>query len=81
MSGEKSEDGAVAETKVNRKFDITYMRHKGILICECEIDEIKKLEIRDNDIWVCTFPRSGKTTNFKYFHQFLGGKENTDFKH
>ena len=55
MSVETSKDGPVAETK---KADLTI--HKGILMVQCEIDEIQKFEMRDDDIWVCSFPRSGK---------------------
>ena len=58
MSVETSKDGHVAETKVNLRFEL--MMHKGILLLKGEPDEIRKLEMRDDDIWVCSFPRSGK---------------------
>ena len=58
MSVETSKDGPVAEIKKNKKADL--MMHKGILMVQCEIDEIQKFEMRDDDIWVCSFPRSGK---------------------
>lgn len=25
-----------------------------------EIDEIAKMDVREDDIWICSFPRSGK---------------------
>ncbi|XP_060595287.1 sulfotransferase 1C4-like [Ruditapes philippinarum] len=37
------------------------MSHKGVVILKCEIDDIHGLQMRDDDIWVCTFPRSGTT--------------------
>lgn len=35
--------------------------YKGIAMFECEIDDIEKMETREDDIWVCSFPRSGTT--------------------
>lgn len=35
--------------------------YKGILMMENEIEEIEHMDIRDDDIWVCSFPRSGTT--------------------
>lgn len=59
MSGEISKDEALTDTKKDVTLDV--MMHKGILIAKCEIDEIQKFEMRDDDVWVCTFPRSGTT--------------------
>ena len=33
---------------------------KGIVLLQNEIEEIEKMEILDDDVWVCSFPRSGK---------------------
>lgn len=33
--------------------------YKGIVVLEDQIEEIESMDIRDDDIWVCTFPRSG----------------------
>ena len=34
--------------------------YKGVTMMENEVEEIEKMETRDDDIWVCSFPRSGK---------------------
>ena len=34
--------------------------YKGVVTYCFELPEIEKMEIRDDDIWVCSFPRSGK---------------------
>ena len=34
--------------------------YKGIILLENEIEEIENMEIHDDDIWVCSYPRSGK---------------------
>ena len=34
--------------------------YKGVVLLENEIEEIEKMEIKDDDIWVCSYPRSGK---------------------
>lgn len=33
--------------------------YKGIIMMENEIEEIENMETRPDDIWVCSFPRSG----------------------
>ena len=33
--------------------------YKGVVMYNNEIEEIEKMDTRDNDIWVCSFPRSG----------------------
>lgn len=41
----------------------TTQNYKGITMfrtCLQEIEEIEKMEIKEDDIWVCSFPRSGK---------------------
>jgi hypothetical protein len=60
MSGENSKDEPLSDTKKDVTFDV--MMHKGILIAKCEIDKIQRFEMRDDDVWVCTFPRSGKSS-------------------
>ena len=44
--------------------------YKGISMLNYElkeIDEIEKMEIKEDDIWVCSFPRSGKILDFGWF--------------
>lgn len=43
------------------RLQLESMMHQGILILKCEIEEIKKMEMKEDDIWVCSFPRSGTT--------------------
>ncbi|XP_053373334.1 amine sulfotransferase-like [Mercenaria mercenaria] len=54
---EASENGASEKPRLN----LEIVKCRGILIAKCERDEIEKMEMRDDDIWVCTFPRSGTT--------------------
>ena len=35
--------------------------YKGVVMYDNEIEEIEKMDIRDDDVWVCSFPRSGNT--------------------
>ncbi|XP_045170042.2 sulfotransferase 4A1-like [Mercenaria mercenaria] len=35
--------------------------YKGVVMFENEVEEIEKMETREDDIWVCSFPRSGTT--------------------
>ncbi|XP_060597875.1 sulfotransferase 1C2-like [Ruditapes philippinarum] len=35
--------------------------YKGVTMMENEVEEIEKMETRPDDIWVCSFPRSGTT--------------------
>ena len=34
--------------------------YKGIVLLQNEIEDIEKMDILDDDIWVCSFPRSGR---------------------
>lgn len=43
------------------RLQIDYMIHNGIQMPKCEIEDIKTLKMNEDDIWVCTFPRSGTT--------------------
>lgn len=36
------------------------VKHKGIQVPKCEFGDIKNMIMREDDVWVCTFPRSGK---------------------
>lgn len=36
-------------------------RYKGIMMMENEVEEIEKMETREDDIWLCGYPRSGTT--------------------
>ncbi|KAL4224763.1 Sulfotransferase domain [Mactra antiquata] len=54
-TGSKSEDNTAPHTALVRKV------YKGIQMFENEIEEIQTMNIRDDDIFVCTFPRSGTT--------------------
>ncbi|XP_053373149.1 sulfotransferase 4A1-like [Mercenaria mercenaria] len=42
-------------------FELKSVVYKGVTMFECEIDDIEKLKIREDDIWVCGFSRSGTT--------------------
>ncbi|XP_053373512.1 sulfotransferase 4A1-like [Mercenaria mercenaria] len=43
------------------KIQMVRKRYKGILMMENEIEEIEKMDTKDDDIWVCSYPRSGTT--------------------
>ena len=45
-------------------------RFKGILMWQCEAEEFETMETREDDIWVCTYPRSGMLL-FYYLHIYL----------
>ncbi|XP_045164645.2 sulfotransferase 4A1-like [Mercenaria mercenaria] len=55
----------MAETSKNEgekeNLQLRRATYKGIAMFECEIDDIEKMDTRDDDIWVCSFPRSGTT--------------------
>jgi len=36
------------------------MVYKGITLWNCDLERIKNMEILDDDVFVCTYPRSGK---------------------
>ena len=40
--------------------------YKGVVMYDNEIEEIEKMDIRDDDVWVCSFPRSGITYIYTY---------------
>jgi hypothetical protein len=46
----------------NKKPKLPLIRkvYKGILMFENEIEEIEHMDTREDDIWVITYPRSGK---------------------
>ncbi|XP_060556050.1 amine sulfotransferase-like [Ruditapes philippinarum] len=52
-----------AEKKMDEKYPmrIAERRFKGILMWQCEAEEFETMETRADDIWICTFPRSGTT--------------------
>lgn len=54
-------DPTKTESGAKPRIHLKTMVHKGIVIAKCEIEEIKKMEMRDDDVWVCSFPRSGTT--------------------
>jgi hypothetical protein len=33
--------------------------YKGVAMFENEVEEIEQMDTRDDDVWVCSFPRSG----------------------
>ncbi|XP_060576816.1 sulfotransferase 1E1-like isoform X2 [Ruditapes philippinarum] len=52
-----------AEKKMDEKYPmrIAERRFKGILMWQCEAEEFETMETRADDIWICTYPRSGTT--------------------
>ena len=45
--------------------------YKGVVMYDNEIEEIEKMDIRDDDVWVCSFPRSGITYKYIYIHTYI----------
>lgn len=43
------------------RIQLVRKHYKGILMFENEIEEIEKMDTREDDVWVCSFPRSGTT--------------------
>lgn len=43
------------------RLQLNMQRYKGILFTSQEIEKIQIMEIRDDDVWVCSYPRSGTT--------------------
>ncbi|XP_045170293.1 sulfotransferase 4A1-like [Mercenaria mercenaria] len=52
---ENSSDAQKPNIKMKRKV------YKAIVMMENEIEEIEEMDTREDDVWVCTFPRSGTT--------------------
>lgn len=48
-------------TSEKPRFQLQRKQYKGVWMFENEIEEIEKMDTRDDDIWVCTYPRSGTT--------------------
>ena len=42
-----------------RRIEFHQIIHKGIPLFNCEIDKIENMEIFDDDVWICGYPRSG----------------------
>ncbi|XP_060572025.1 sulfotransferase 4A1-like [Ruditapes philippinarum] len=42
-------------------FHFERMVHRGVAMFKCEIDDIERMDTREDDIWVCSFSRSGTT--------------------
>ena len=61
MAMDKTKD----EEKPRLKFKTKV--YKGVVLLENEIEEIENMEIHDDDIWVCSYPRSGKSNASSYF--------------
>ncbi|KAL4222665.1 Sulfotransferase domain [Mactra antiquata] len=43
------------------KLQLRLTAYKGIAMFECEFDEIQTMETKEDDIFVCSYPRSGTT--------------------
>jgi hypothetical protein len=39
-------------------------QYKGIWMFDNEIEQIEVMDTREDDIWICTFPRSGDYNQF-----------------
>ena len=61
MAMDKTKD----EEKPRLKFKTKI--YKGVMLLENEIEEIENMEIHDDDIWVCSYPRSGESNASSYF--------------
>lgn len=54
MTDRKKDEGEKPDFQFER------IVHKGVAMFKCEIDDIERMETREDDIWVCSFSRSGK---------------------
>ncbi|XP_060569469.1 sulfotransferase 4A1-like [Ruditapes philippinarum] len=61
--GERIDESVEHKNDADEKPDFQFERmvHKGEAMFKCEIDDIKRMETREDDIWVCSFSRSGTT--------------------
>ncbi|XP_053373148.1 sulfotransferase 1A1-like [Mercenaria mercenaria] len=52
-----------AQTKDSEKprMPLATRVYKGINMFDNEIEKIEKMDIQDDDVWICTYPRSGTT--------------------
>ena len=50
----------MANEKCKPRMPLFQKVYKGVLMFENEIEEIENMDTREDDIWVITFPRSGK---------------------
>ena len=50
----------MADEKCKPRMPLVRKVYKGVLMYENEIEEIENMDTRQDDIWVITFPRSGK---------------------
>jgi len=44
--------------------DFKTIVYKGITLWNCDMGRIRNMEILDDDVFVCTYPRSGKPVWF-----------------
>lgn len=47
-------------TDIEHPMRIATRVFKGILMWQNEAEDFETMETRDDDIWICTFPRSGR---------------------
>lgn len=47
------------EQETKPRLQMVRKRYKGIMMMENEIEEIQKMDLKEDDIWLCGFPRSG----------------------
>ena len=59
--GAKQDGRTVVAENVKPVRQFKTKTYKGVVMYDNEIEEIEKMDIRDNDVWVCSFPRSGNT--------------------
>ena len=55
-----------SKTEAESELPVIYFpmkTYKGVAMYNNEIEMIEQMEVRDDDVWVCSFPRSGKSKN------------------
>ena len=48
------------------RLNVKTKRHNGILIWNCDIERVDGLKILEEDVFICTYPRSGTNVLLKF---------------
>ena len=48
-----------ADVVEGKRLEFNSRMYKGILMMDCEAEQIEAMNTKEDDIWVCSYPRSG----------------------